>query len=102
MLVRSLALTSFAVAAFLPAQGVNCTLLGVHNFHAPYANIWGYVAPNGDEYALLGSQTARHSGPATSSSFFSAATAAPHSSFPPPCPPRSRRWPTSTARFAPR
>ena len=57
MLVRSLALTSFAVAAFLPAQGVNCTLLGVHNFHAPYANIWGYVAPNGDEYALLGSQT---------------------------------------------
>ncbi|MEY4672576.1 MAG: hypothetical protein RL148_360 [Planctomycetota bacterium] len=39
------------------AQTANCTLLGTQNLRAPYANIWGYVAPNGKEYALLGART---------------------------------------------
>lgn len=43
-----------AVAAPLAAQGVNCQLLGTQNLHPGYANVWGYVAPNGKEYALLG------------------------------------------------
>lgn len=57
MLSKSLCFTAFALAAFLPAQGVNCALLGTQNLHSDYANIWGYVAPDGREYALLGSQT---------------------------------------------
>src|SRR5688572_26582675 len=58
MYLRIAALTAVAVAGSrsLPAQGVNCVLLGTHNLHATYANIWGYVAPNGDEYALLGAR----------------------------------------------
>lgn len=39
------------------AQGYQCTLLGTHDQHAPYNCMWGYVAPNGKEYALLGSQS---------------------------------------------
>jgi choice-of-anchor B domain-containing protein len=45
------------LATAVAAQGVNCTLLGTHNQHAPYANVWGYVAPNGKEYALLGANS---------------------------------------------
>lgn len=41
----------------LPAQGYQCTLLGTLNTHAPYNDVWGYVAPNGKEYALLGATT---------------------------------------------
>lgn len=52
MLLRHLVLA--ALAAPIVAQGVNCTLLGTQNLHPTYANIWGYVAPNGNEYALLG------------------------------------------------
>lgn len=51
------ALVFASLAATAAAQGVNCTLLGTHNLHAPYANVWGYVAPNGKEYALLGATT---------------------------------------------
>ena len=36
------------------AQGVNCTLLGQLDPHGTYNDIWGYAAPNGDEYALVG------------------------------------------------
>lgn len=43
--------------SLLPAQGFQCTLLGTHNQHAPYNDVWGYVAPNGKEYALLGATT---------------------------------------------
>ncbi len=39
--------------ATLSAQGVNCALLGTFNNHGPFNDIWGYTAPNGDEYALL-------------------------------------------------
>ena len=39
---------------FVQAQGVNCALLGHLDQHGSYNDIWGYVAPNGDEYALLG------------------------------------------------
>ena len=38
------------------AQGVNCALLGTLDPQANYNDIWGYVAPNGDEYALVGCQ----------------------------------------------
>jgi choice-of-anchor B domain-containing protein len=44
----------FAAAAV--AQGYQCTLLGTQNLHPPYNGVWGYVAPNGKEYALLGSE----------------------------------------------
>lgn len=55
---RLLGLISLSLlAAPLAAQTANCVLLGSQNLHPPYANIWGYVAPNGKEYALLGSQS---------------------------------------------
>ena len=41
------------LAAVVDAQGVNCALLGTFNNHGPFNDIWGYTAPNGDEYALL-------------------------------------------------
>ncbi|HEX5053965.1 MAG TPA: choice-of-anchor B family protein [Planctomycetota bacterium] len=47
---------SFATAA-LPAQGFQCTLLGTFNQHGPFNDIWGYVAPSGKEYALLGAES---------------------------------------------
>jgi choice-of-anchor B domain-containing protein len=55
MYARIPVVLAFAGAAL--SQGTNCQLLGTHNLHAPYANIWGYVAPNGKEYALLGATT---------------------------------------------
>lgn len=45
------------VAACASAQGVNCTLLGRLDQYSTYNDVWGYVAPNGDEYALLGITT---------------------------------------------
>ena len=42
------------LATLTQAQGVNCALLGTLDPQANYNDIWGYVAPNGDEYALLG------------------------------------------------
>ncbi|MCR9245070.1 MAG: choice-of-anchor B family protein [bacterium] len=56
---RFLAATALAAAlpATLLAQGVNCQLLGTLDNRGPYNDIWGYVAPNGDEYALLGTRT---------------------------------------------
>ncbi|MCA8951714.1 MAG: choice-of-anchor B family protein [Planctomycetes bacterium] len=45
------------LASTLFAQGVNCTLLGTFNHHGPFNDVWGYTAPNGDEYALLGTTT---------------------------------------------
>ena len=35
------------------AQGVNCTLLGHLDHRSSYNDVWGYTAPNGDEYAIL-------------------------------------------------
>lgn len=57
MLFRSACLAAFALASTALAQGVNCTLLGTLNQHTPYNDVWGYVAPNGKEYALLGATT---------------------------------------------
>jgi len=55
MHLRSVCLAAFGLVASVAAQGVNCVLLGTQHLHTPtYANIWGYVAPNGHEYALLG------------------------------------------------
>lgn len=48
---------SLALVTALPAQGVNCRLLGTYNQNGPFNDVWGYVAPNGDEYALLGTTT---------------------------------------------
>ena len=45
------------VAASAFGQGFQCTLLGTHDLHGSYNDVWGYVAPNGKEYALLGAQT---------------------------------------------
>ncbi|MBL8755608.1 MAG: choice-of-anchor B family protein, partial [Planctomycetes bacterium] len=44
-------------ATVLSAQGYQCSLVGTHNLHPPYNGCWGYLAPNGKEYALLGSET---------------------------------------------
>lgn len=46
-------LLAIVLATSLSAQGTNCALLGTFNSHGPFNDIWGYTAPNGDEYALL-------------------------------------------------
>ncbi len=51
--MKTLLLAAALCAASLSAQGVNCALLGTFNNHGPFNDIWGYTAPNGDEYALL-------------------------------------------------
>lgn len=53
MILRKAALAIGLLAASLSSQGVNCALLGTFNNHGPFNDIWGYAAPNGDEYALL-------------------------------------------------
>ena len=53
MLIKNALVTAGVLAASLSAQGVNCALLGTFNNHGPFNDIWGYAAPNGDEYALL-------------------------------------------------
>lgn len=57
MYLRLLALSACGLLGSLPAQGYNCVLLGHQDLHPPYANIHGYVAPNGREYALLGARS---------------------------------------------
>lgn len=62
MLKRILCHAALAAASsLLPqqavAQGLNCQLLGTFNQYSAYNDVWGYVAPNGDEYALLGATT---------------------------------------------
>ena len=52
MLLRAAAIALIATSPLF-AQGVNCQLLATMNQHAPYNDIWGYVAPNGKEYAIL-------------------------------------------------
>ncbi len=51
MLLRTLVAAGLA-ASLLPAQGVNCQLLGRLDLYGAYNDVWGYVAPNGDEYAI--------------------------------------------------
>jgi len=48
----------FAASSLLFAQGQNTTLLDTLDPRpaSGYNDIWGYVAPNGDEYALLGAR----------------------------------------------
>ena len=41
-----------SAAAFTPDGGLNATLLGRYDERAGYADVWGYVAPDGREYAL--------------------------------------------------
>lgn len=57
MHIRTSVLLATVLAAPLAAQGVNCALLGTFNVHGPFNDVWGYTAPNGDEYALLGATT---------------------------------------------
>ncbi len=64
MQMRHLCSAAFALASSLlapsvSAQGFNCQLLGTFPFQAGanFNDVWGYVAPNGDEYALLGATT---------------------------------------------
>ncbi len=45
------------VVGSVASQGVNCVLLGTFNNHGSFNDVWGYTAPNGDEYALLGTTT---------------------------------------------
>jgi len=54
-ILRPTLLLAAATLAATPllAQGTNCALLGTFANHGPFNDIWGYVAPNGDEYALL-------------------------------------------------
>jgi len=44
-----------SVSPALRSQGQNATLLDTLDPRSTYNDVWGYVAPNGDEYALLGS-----------------------------------------------
>ena len=55
MLLRLAAVALFAASSLL-AQGVNCQLLGSINQYAAaqYNDVWGYAAPNGKEYAFVG------------------------------------------------
>ncbi|MFT6079423.1 MAG: choice-of-anchor B domain-containing protein [Planctomycetota bacterium] len=53
MHIRKLVLFVALLATSLTAQGVNCALLGTFSNHGPFNDVWGYTAPNGDEYALL-------------------------------------------------
>jgi len=53
MLIRTSLLLATVLAAPLMAQGVNCALLGTFNNHGLFNDVWGYTAPNGDEYAVL-------------------------------------------------
>lgn len=46
-------LLAAVLAGSVAAQGTNCALLGTFNNHGPFNDVWGYTAPNGDEYALL-------------------------------------------------
>jgi choice-of-anchor B domain-containing protein len=57
MHLKTSILLATALAGSLSAQGVNCALLGTFNNHGPFNDVWGYTAPNGDEYALLGATT---------------------------------------------
>jgi len=57
MYIKKAFLLATTLAASVAAQGVNCALLGTFNNHGPFNDIWGYTAPNGDEYALLGTTT---------------------------------------------
>ena len=50
-------LLATTLAGSLASQGVNCALLGTFNVHGPFNDVWGYTAPNGNEYALLGATT---------------------------------------------
>lgn len=57
MYIKKAFLLATTLVASLSAQGTNCVLLGTFNQHGPFNDIWGYTAPNGDEYALLCSTT---------------------------------------------
>ncbi len=46
-----------AFASVLPAQGNGATLLAKVKQYSEYNDIWGYTAPNGDEYAIVGTTT---------------------------------------------
>jgi choice-of-anchor B domain-containing protein len=57
MYIKKAFLLATTLVASLSAQGTNCALLGTFNQHGPFNDCWGYTAPNGDEYALLGATT---------------------------------------------
>ncbi|MFK7742752.1 MAG: LVIVD repeat-containing protein [Planctomycetota bacterium] len=56
-MIRTTSLMAGILAVAAQAQGVNTALLGTFNNYGPFNDVWGYVAPNGDEYALLGART---------------------------------------------
>lgn len=56
-MLRLIATAVLATALPVLAQGFNCTLLGTFDQFTTYNDVWGYVAPNGKEYALLGATT---------------------------------------------
>jgi choice-of-anchor B domain-containing protein len=55
--LAALCTATFAPTAPLTAQGYQCDLVGTFSNHGPFNDVWGYVAPNGKEYALLGATT---------------------------------------------
>lgn len=44
--------TEASAADFTPGPSLNTTLVGRYNARSGYADVWGYVAPDGREYAL--------------------------------------------------
>lgn len=57
MRMTSTWLAVLGAVSTVAAQGTNCQLLGTYNSHGNFNDVWGYVAPNGDEYALVGCTT---------------------------------------------
>ena len=59
MHITSFCFSALVAVSSLTAQGNNTVLLGTLDprpGNVDYNDIWGYTAPNGDEYALLGSE----------------------------------------------
>ena len=57
--ISSLILIFFLILNFgannnLGAQGLNCVFQGQLDYSQDVSDVWGYAAPNGKEYALVG------------------------------------------------
>jgi len=54
ILFTTIALLSFTALSLAQLPNFNTYLVGQLDNYPGYSGLWGYVAPNGDEYALLG------------------------------------------------
>lgn len=54
ILILILICSSSAFAQYVPGVNNNVTLLANLDEYSVYSNIWGYIDPSGNEYALIG------------------------------------------------